>query len=263
MFLTEINIYPIKSLGGISLNEAKVLPRGLEHDRRWLLVDKNNQFLTQRAIPEMALLSVSLKEKSLEVRHKIHQNKFIEISFQPTDKKIKVQIWDDQCDALELENPINQWFSEILSFNCKLVYMPDSSKRKVDPNFAKNQEIVSFADGYPFLILSEESLNHLNKKLKEKLPMNRFRPNFVFSGGTPHIEDTFKNFSIGNVNFKGVKPCARCSITTTNQATAERKAEPLKTLSTYRKKDNKIFFGQNLLLMQENGFVKLGDEIVL
>ena len=138
--------------------------------------------------------------------------------------------------------------------------MRDETQRLVDRAFAADNEIVSFADAYPFLIIGQSSLDDLNNRLKEKLPMNRFRPNFVFSGGEPFSEDKWKKIRIGEVVFHFVKPCSRCVTTTVNQDTAEKKEEPLKTLSTYRRVNNKIYFGQNLL-HDGNGILKVGDEI--
>jgi uncharacterized protein len=149
-----------------------------------------------------------------------------------------------------------------LQMNCKLVYFPESNPRAVDPNYKVNDEHVSLADAYPFLIIGQSSLDDLNSKLPEPLPMNRFRPNFVFTGGEPYEEDLWRNFSIGSNRFIGVKPCARCVLTTVNQATAEKGPEPLRTLSLYRKKDSKVLFGNNVVTVDE-GDVRVGDVITL
>jgi uncharacterized protein YcbX len=156
---------------------------------------------------------------------------------------------------------MDDWFSEILGIKCHLVKMPESSERKVDRNYVENK-IVSFADGYPFLIIGQSSLEDLNSRMEVPLPMNRFRTNFVFTGGNSFDEDNWNKFKIGNVIFKSVKPCARCVITTTNQETAERLQEPLLTLSKYRKIDNKVMFGMNLVC-ESTGEVKVGDIINL
>jgi len=138
--------------------------------------------------------------------------------------------------------------------------MPDDAVRLVDKRYAGNNEITSFSDGYPVLMIGEATLERLNNKLKNALPMNRFRPNLVFTGGHAHIEDEMEKFSINDINFLGVKPCSRCVMTTINQQNAETGKEPLKTLSTYRMKDNKIYFGQNVLHHQ-NGIINVGDTI--
>jgi uncharacterized protein YcbX len=141
-----------------------------------------------------------------------------------------------------------------------MVYQPFESKRLIDQKYAKENELVSFADGYPFLIIGQSSLDDLNLRLDEPLPMNRFRPNIVFTGGEPYQEDKMNRFKVANIAFYGVKPCARCVITTTNQETSERLAEPLKTLATYRKFENKVLFGMNLL-NEGWGEIRVGDKI--
>jgi uncharacterized protein len=260
--LSEINIYPIKSLGGISLQTTEVEERGLKHDRRWVLVDESNTFFTQRDFPEMALLKVSVEKDGLTIQHKIKSTQKIFVPFEfEHSKKDKVIIWDDTVIGEFYNYQIDEWFSDILKIKCHLVKMPESTKRVVNTSYAENK-IVSFADGYPFLIIGQSSLDDLNSKLEIPLPMNRFRTNFVFTGGKPFEEDNWKKFKIGDVKFEAVKPCARCVITTTNQETAERLQEPLLTLSKYRKIDNKVLFGMNLVC-ESNGQIRIGDKIEL
>jgi uncharacterized protein YcbX len=259
--LTQINIYPIKSLGGISLQSAAVEKRGLKYDRRWMLINDKKMFMTQREYPQMALLQVDFHADGLIINHKIENVEPISIPFEITNaKKIEVPIWDNLCEANTANEEINEWFSENLRVKCSLVYMSDDAERKVDPRFDIGNNIVSFADAYPFLIIGEESLNDLNSRLTEKLPMNRFRPNFVFSGGYPFIEDTWKKFKIGDLVFYAVKPCSRCAVTTVNQETSERSKEPLAILSSYRQINNKVLFGQNLV-HESTGKVEVGDEL--
>ena len=259
--LTHIYIYPIKSLGGISLQSARVEERGLQFDRRWMLVDKNGMFLTQREYPQMALLQVNMKNDKLEVTHKVKQisNLRLPISNEKSNS-IVVNVWNDVVIAKRLNKEVDLWFSEALDFDCQLVCMNDDSDRFTDKNYTPEPKQVSFADAYPFLIIGQESLNELNCRLKEPLPMNRFRPNFVFSGGEPFIEDTWKDFMIGDLKFRAVKSCSRCVVTTVNQDTAEKASEPLETLAKFRKADNKVLFGQNVIGYDE-GIVKVGDEV--
>ena len=258
--LSEINIYPIKSLGGISLHSSEVEERGLKYDRRWVLVDESNTFFTQRDFPEMALLNVSIESSGLKLQHKTKNIEPLSIPFSfKHSKKDKVVIWEDTVIGEFYNNQIDDWFSEILGIKCHLVKMPETTRRVVDKKYAKNK-IVSFADGYPFLIIGQASLDDLNSRMEVPLPMNRFRTNFVFTGGKPFEEDNWKKFKIGSVNFEAVKPCARCVITTTNQETAERLHEPLLTLSKYRKFDNKVMFGMNLV-SESTGKVEVGDKI--
>ncbi len=261
LILTQINIYPIKSLGGLSLQSAVIEQRGLKYDRRWMLINDKNMFMTQREYPQMSLLQVELTDNRLTVKHKKKNTEPLIIPFNiVSSQRIIVPIWDDMCEVLKADIEINEWFSASLEVKCSLVFMPDDSKRKVDPRYDIGNNIVGFADAYPFLIIGEESLSDLNSRLTEKLPMNRFRPNFVFSGGYPFIEDKWKKFKIGDLIFYSVKPCSRCTVTTVNQQTAEKGKEPLATLSTYRQLNNKVLFGWNLV-HESTGMVKIGKSI--
>lgn len=266
LLLSEIFIYPIKSVGGISLNEAVVEQRGLQFDRRMMLIDENGMFITQRDYPEMALMKTKIINDELIVYHSVNKHSISiplrELSH--SSRKIKVTIWDDECSAVIVSDESNQFFSDVLKLNCSLVYMPDEEKRIVDPNkkYVTDEHIVSFADGYPFLIIGQSSLDELNRRMPKTLPMNRFRTNFVFTGGEPFEEDNWSDFLIGEIKFKAVKPCARCVITTTDQDTAERKEEPLKTLSTFRRFGNKVLFGMNLVAY-DTGKLSVGDQIIL
>lgn len=260
--LSEIWIYPIKSLGGIRLDKAIVLPKGLEHDRRWMLVDEHNRFITQREHPELAFFQVEISNGQLTILHRANQESVqFSINTHSTDVET-VTIWDDQVQASEVDPTISQWFSDQLKMNCRLMYFPESNNRPVDPAYAIKKDQVSLADGYPFLIIGHSSLDDLNNKLTKPITMQRFRPNFVFTGGQPYEEDHWTNFSIGDVNFAGVKNCSRCVLTTVDPETGEKGTEPLKTLSSYRKRGNKIYFGQNVLAITE-GIVHAGDTIRL
>lgn len=259
--LQEICIYPIKSLGGIPVPEAEVQQTGLKFDRRWMLTDNKGNFLSQRTFPQMALLQVNIKPGCLMVTHKNNLLSPLTIPFDVNgQRKVTVNIWDDVCTALEVSDIADEWFSHALNMPVKLVYMPADTHRLVDENYANNKEIVSFADAYPFVIIGQSSLDDLNQRLDKPVPMNRFRPNLVFTGGAPYCEDTFDTFSVGDVTFTAVKPCERCVLITIDQALATKGKEPLTTLSTYRTRKNKIMFGQNLL-HQGTGIIKVGDKI--
>ncbi len=262
MKLTQINIYPIKSLGGISLSSAYAEMRGLKYDRRWMLINSNNDFMTQRQYPQMALLQTSIDKDFLKVHHKKESVAPLNIPLKHYSKEeIEVPIWDDFCIAQTSSKEIDDWFSATLNVICRLVYMPETTQRRVDPKYSPQEKIVSFADAYPFLIIGEKSLEDLNSRLAIPVLMNRFRPNFVFDGGTAFIEDTFNYFKIGSIKFQAVKPCARCVVTTVNQFTGEKGTEPLTTLSTFRKFNNKVMFGQNVI-GHEEGTITVGDELV-
>jgi len=265
MRLSEINIYPIKSLGGISLKTSIVENRGLQFDRRWMLVNERNEFLTQRDFPKMATVDVEIIKDGLRVSSGIET---LNISFEPdVDETANVKIWSSRCRARVYEIKINEWFSDVLETNCRLVLMPEETRRKVNYFYAVHRDdTVSFADGYPFLLIGEKSLTELNSRLDTPVPMNRFRPNFVVSGSVAFAEDGWKKIKIGSVVFHVVKPCGRCVITTIDQRIGEKQSvEPLKTLATYRipkrSVKKKILFGQFLIAEKDGDVLNVGDEI--
>ncbi len=261
LFVSQLFIYPIKSLGGIPLQHASVTDRGFQHDRRWMLVNMNNYFLSQRDLPQMALLQVELKSDGLKVYHKEKTHLQITIPFDfEIGEVAEVGIWEEKCPVQFVSKEADEWFTKMLDFKCRLVYMPDSTNLLVDEGYATNQEINSLSDGYPFLIIGQSSLDELNAKLSQHLPINRFRPNIVISGGAAHEEDCLEYFMINKIDFYGVKLCGRCMITTINQENNQRSKEPLKTLATYRTKDNQIYFGQNLL-HHGTGTISIGDAL--
>lgn len=259
--LTEIWIYPVKSLGGVRLKSSKVTEKGLLFDRQWMLIDETNTFMTQRLNPRMALFKLSMSDNGFLVQHGTHS---IVIPFEgPRQPRFfQATVWDDPVTVCEVDPAISNWFSLQLNTKCRLVYFPSEQARPVDSKFQINAENVSLADGYPFLIVGERSLHHLNSKLECAVPMNRFRPNFIFGGGAPHDEDQWKDFKIGTNRFVGVKPCSRCVLTTIDQETGVAGKEPLATLNTYRKVNNKICFGQNLLAIDHHEIFE-GDEITI
>jgi len=258
--ISKLFVYPVKSLGGISLNSALITDRGLQYDRRWMLIDENNTFISQREFPSLALLQTDLTKEGIVVEHK-HNHITFTIPFHPQTKSfVDVIIWDDTCKAQLVSQAAHDWFSEILSFPCRLVFMPDAIERKVDANYAYDNEITSFSDAFPFLLIGQSSMDDLNNRLTEKLPIDRFRPNIVFTGGEPYEEDLMEHFVVSGIHFFGAKLCARCTIPTIDQHTGVRGKEPLKTLATYRKLNNKIYFGQNLLHKGE-GEITVGDTI--
>jgi uncharacterized protein YcbX len=263
--LTQINVYPIKSLGGFSVQEATVERRGLQYDRRWMLVDAQGQFMSQREIAAMTQLKTACTTNFLEVfDHKSPENR-LQIDLQPPlaeMEKLRVKIWSETCSARLYPQAINDWFSDQLGMSLRLVYMPDTARRRADGRYAPKGHFVSFADGFPYLLVGEASLADLNERLAVPVPMNRFRANLVFTGGKAYEEDQWSDFTIGNVAFRGVKPCGRCLVITTDQDTGTRYQEPLKTLATYRRTNNKVLFGQNVVLMEnENSHktIKVND----
>lgn len=265
--LSEILIYPIKSLGGIALSESNVEMRGLEHDRRWMIVNENGRFMSQREIVEMALLRTALDGPDLLVFHKDKPADVLRIPLAADEEALErahVAVWDDNCIGAVVSPMANAWFSDVLGQHLRLVVMPEATHRQTDARYAPDGQYVSFADGFPFLLIGQASLDDLNNRLESPIPMNRFRPNLVFTGGQPFEEDSWSDFSIGDVAFRGVKPCGRCIMPTINQENGNRAAEPLKTLAGYRSFGNKICFGQNCIWMGEGkALVRVGDKLRL
>jgi len=261
--LTDIYIYPIKSLGGIRLEHAEVEDKGLKYDRQWMLIDRDGTFVSQRKHHQLSLLQVSIENSLISITHK--NDSGIQTSFDcesETGQIISVTVWDDSCMGMEVSTAVNTWFSSLLEMDVRLVKMLPAEQRLVDPKYAKANEVVRFSDGYPFLIIGQASLDKLNDLLDQKIRMDRFRPNFVFSGGEAHQEDSFASFRIGEITFSAVKPCARCVLITVDQQSGKKGAEPLKTLASYRTRNNKIMFGQNLIHCGY-GSVHVGDAIQL
>ncbi|QXV64544.1 MOSC domain-containing protein [Mucilaginibacter sp. 21P] len=260
--ISQLIIYPIKSLGGIELTSAKVTDRGLEHDRRWMLIDDDNRFLSQREYAQLALCQVSLEHHGLKVTYTPDES-FITIPLKPLKQDtLEVTIWDDTCIGQLVSDEVDGWFTEKLRKGCRLVYMPDETHRQTDLRYTSEGMVTSFSDAYPLLLIGQSGLDDLNTRLEEPLPMNRFRPNIVFTGGSPYSEDLMNHIQINNLNFYGVKLCARCIMTTIDQQTLAKGKEPLKTLAKYRRKDNKILFGQNIALT-DTGVIHVGDELTV
>lgn len=262
MYVSQLYIYPIKSLGGISVLSAELTDRGLKHDRRWMLVDEQNQFMTQREYPQMALLQTAITPEGILVFNKSNISERILVPFSiPIYKRQTVKVWDDWCESVIMPGEINDWFSGRLGLPCTLVFMPDDSLRKVDGRYTIHEnDITSFSDAFPLMLIGQASLDDLNSRLNDPLPMNRFRPNIVIAGSVPYEEDEMEDFMIGDIHFYGVKLCSRCVITTINQDSLEKGKEPLKTLAGYRMMNKKTYFGQNILY-SGSGNVKTGDEI--
>ncbi|MES2807198.1 MAG: MOSC N-terminal beta barrel domain-containing protein [Bacteroidota bacterium] len=260
--VSQLYIYPIKSLGGIRLDNATVTDRGFKYDRRWMLIDHNNRFISQREFAQMALLKTDISDKFLTVTNTSTKTS-INIPLIPINKEFtKVNVWDDSCDAVLLSDEIDSWFTAALGMAVRLVYMPDNSHRYIEEKYAQDNEITSFSDAFPFLLIGQSSLDDLNSRLEVSLPINRFRPNIVFTGALPYFEDVMDSFAINGIGFNGAKLCARCVMITIDQQDGSSSKEPTKTLAGYRTKNKKIYFGQNLI-HHGVGTISVGDEITL
>lgn len=267
MQVTHLFVYPVKSLGGIELTESQLEERGLKYDRRYMLVDEHGQFMSQRTTPQMSLFKTSLSRKGIEVNYSNDSSSSsVTLPFETESSELrKVSIWEDECLAIEVSPEINQFFSNHLSKKCSLVYMPDSTRRLVDTDYALNNEITAFADAFPLLLIGQSSLDDLNKRLPadNQLSWDRFRPNVVVSTDFPFEEDSWEKFRIGDLDFMCAKPCARCVMTTVDQYTGKMGKEPLRTLASYRTVKNKVLFGQNVLIQSTKGILRIGDKVTL
>lgn len=259
VFLKGLYVYPIKSVGGIALQEARLDNRGMEYDRRWMLVDENHKFMSQRRHPRMALISTWLAPDHLIVE--APEMPELRLSLRPRrNPSVEVTVWSDRVKATPVGEEADEWFSAFLRTPCRLVYMPEDEVRQVDQEYAEVGDQVGFADGFPFLLVSRASVDELSIRLGRDVPVNCFRPNLVVQGCGPFDEDGWRRLHIGGVNFRVVKPCSRCSIVMTNQETGQRDREVLATLAKYRKVGNKIFFGQNLA-HDSIGMLRVGDAV--
>lgn len=259
-----INIYPIKSARGTALERGEVTPTGLANDRRWMIVDAAGKFLTQREEPRLCLIAPTLGPTELTIAAPGMPEIAVPLG-EAGGHRQRVTVWGDEVEGEYASAEVGEWLSDFLGTRHHLVRMPDRYVRAVDPDYASAGDRVGFADAFPFLIISQAALDDLNERLvaqgDEALPMNRFRPNLVIDGCPPFAEDDWDRVRIGTIGFRVVKPCARCVITTTDQATAVTAREPLKTLAKYRRVGTKVMFGQNAC-HDGVGELKIGDLVV-
>jgi uncharacterized protein YcbX len=258
--LSQIIIYPIKGLPGIHLQECRIEARGFKYDRRFMLVDEEGLFISQRSFPKLTQCKISMQGQGFF----LSEPNAVAGIFLPAECDgitTQVKVWDDVCEAVVCAQPINDWFSHFLGITCKLVYMHNESQRFLDATYNPGNSLVSFADGFPFLLLGQSSLDDINARLSIPVSMDRFRPNLVFTGGTAFEEDGFFEFSIGSLPFVAAKPCARCAVPNINQETGAIEKEPNHMLSTFRKFNNKILVGQNVYGKAHEGTLKIGDRI--
>ncbi len=259
-FLSEIIIYPIKSLAGIRVNRWQVTEKGLLYHRKWMLIDEHQQFLSQRRLPKMALINTQMKGNAFILSAPDMNDIRLSLQASETGQQVMTHIWKDECLAYCVSDEMDQWFSDFLGRTCRLVYQPQSVTRLVDANYATPTDKVNFSDGFPFLIVSEASLSALNTAMGLTLSMDRFRPNLVIAGCEPYAEDMWRKICIGELDFRLPKPCSRCSVPAINPKTAEITKEPLTTLSRLRKVGHKVYFGQNAL-HDETGFLAVNDAV--
>jgi len=256
--VSGLYIYPLKSARGWSLTRCDIDAFGPRGDRRFMLVNRQGMFMTQRRHPQMALLHVAEEVGRWRFGFPGQAEHVLTL---PQDAPVhEVQIWGEDIRAHDMGDEAAAWFSACLGEVCRLVYMRDDTLRPVDPNYAKEEAQVSFADGFPLLLISQGSLDDLNARLEETIGMERFRPNLVVSGVEAFTEDTWRRIRIGSIEFDIVKPCARCVLTTVEQNTGVKGKEPMRTLKTYRMFEGAVLFGQNLI-HRGQGSIRIDDEV--
>ncbi|MPY89650.1 MAG: MOSC domain-containing protein [Luteitalea sp.] len=262
----DLYVYPLKSAAGVRVDAAEVDALGLAGDRRWMVVDATGRSLSQRELPRMALLRAQARPGELLLEAPDMPALVVETP--SAGPRGEVRVWRDRCEAVVADPDASRWLCEFLEYDCQLVYRADGGVRSVDATYARRPAWVGFADAFPMLLISQGSLDDLNARLaangQPTVPMNRFRPNLVVEGAPAYAEDDWRQLAVGPpgsaIPLDVVKPCARCSIVPVDQATGIRGTEPLRTLATYRRRNGKVYFGQNVI-HRASGTIRVGDSV--
>jgi uncharacterized protein YcbX len=257
--ISALYVYPVKACAGVAVASARVVERGFEYDRRYMIVDEDGDFVTQRELPELALVTTALEPDGIVLGREGHESCRLPLSLGHGDR-LDVRVWGHTGVAVR-HVAASAWMSNVLARPVSVVYMPDDHRRQVNPERARPGDVVSFADAFPFLVISEASLEDLNSRLAEPLEMRRFRPNIVVSGVAAYAEDGFTAIRLGALGFRGPKRCDRCAVTTVDPKTGVRGVEPLRTLAAYRREDGKVWFGMNLI-HDDQGLLSIGDPLI-
>ena len=252
-------MYPVKSMSGWELPTATVVDTGFAHDREWMVVDEQHNFVSQRQYPKMAIIRPTLRDDILTLD--VNGRKPVHIPISENGKRITTDVWTSPCETIDQGHDAAAWLSDYLGKPCRLVRMAPTFRRQLRPKYqVSGTEVVCFADRLPFLLATEASLNNLNDKLPEPVAMSRFRPNIVLTNTGAFAEDTWSRIKIGQVWFRVEKACDRCEVITVNQETGEKGLEPLETLGTYRTQPKGIMFGQ-VMIQENHGTIKIGDVV--
>ncbi len=272
--ITQLNVYPVKSLAGISYDAARVTAKGLMYDRHWMLINPKGQFVTQRQLPKLALITTALSDDYLLLSHTDSGSQIsVALQYDPDAPLMQARVWQNECQVLDEGEAISAWLTQVTQspFPLRLVRMAQGFQREVDQSDKLGVDsaavITEFADGFPFLIANEASLQLLNQHLEQPIPMNRFRPNIVVAGLDPFAEHKVKLLTNREVTFALQFPCERCLVTTIDQSSAHKhpEQEPLRTLRQLNPMPDRInaaAFGENASLVQgENFIIKVGDSL--
>lgn len=262
VFVSALYVYPVKSLPGLSVRETQCEPRGLRHDRRFMLVDEGGRFISQRERPELSQLRVRVSRGGLRIAgpHRTEPLVVPLVPNAPSLERASVTVWDDAVKARLV--PDQGFFSDYLGKKTRLVYMPDTVWRPADQKYAGRKDVVSFADGFPVLVLGDASMGEVSRRAGEVLPVERYRPNIVVRGLAPFEEEEPAQLAIGSVRLRGVHPCARCVIVDTDPQTGVVDRKVLRVLAAFRKRENKVYLGQNALVIR-GGRIRVGTKVSL
>lgn len=254
--LGEIRVHPLKGAAGVALSAVALDRFGPRHDRRWMAVDDDGVFLSQRNTPALALVGTVVDGDTLTLTAPGLAPLRVPAGRTPR----RVRVWRDDVDALDCGDDAAAWLRAALGESARLVHLPDDGERVVDPSYARPGDRVAFSDAFPFLVIARASLDDLNARLDAPIPMDRFRPNLVIDGAAPYAEDRWRRIRVGSVELDVVKPCARCVVTTTDQRTGERGKEPLRTLATYRRREGHVWFAWNAI-HRTGTALRVGDPV--
>ncbi len=260
--VSQLYYYPIKSLAGISSKQLSVTRWGPHRDRRLMLVDEQGIFITQRQSHVMALISVI--DDGDEIRL-AYQGRDIGIAwpdFSLTQQTRKVEVWGEELAGQVVSESINEWLSQVLQRSVTLVYMADKTHRQVDTTYALQGTCTGFTDGFPFLIVSQNSINYLHQDLTFNLDAQRFRPNIVVAGCKEFSESSWKKIRINGLELNLIKPCSRCIIPCIDPSTGLMQEQVMQVLLAHCSKDGEVYFGQNAL-HQGEGVIAVGQEVEL
>lgn len=260
--LSALHVFPVKSCAAQAPREARVEPRGLVDDRRWMIVDAEGKFMTARKHPRMTRVNASIDAGILSVSAPDMARQEVRPDADTASRR-DVTVWGSNVSARRAEARADAWISKYLGQPAHFVHMDEHAGRPIiDADFAGAGDEVSFADGFPLLLISQAALDGLNERLAKPLPMLRFRPNLVVSGTAAHAEDDWRHVLIGGVEFDVVKACTRCVVTTIDFERGEFDVdgEPLRTLLGYRRSAAGVTFGRNLI-PRRTGTLRIGDEV--
>lgn len=260
LHVSELISYPLKSARGLSSNSLKLNSKGPNDDRRWMVVNRQHAFVTQRTSSKMCLIDIKRTDNGIQLSAPNTLPCDVAQPFEGIE--VDSSVWGSDVKGIDCGDRAAAWLSDFLSQACRLIFMPDTFIRPVDTRFASKQEQVAFADGFPLLIATQASLNDFNNKLGYAVSMERFRPNIVISGNAPWAEDDWKTLIIGDVEFTLAKPCARCIMPSINPKSGEKEMAVIKAMQEHRRIGTETFFGQNAVY-DRLGTIHIGDEVLV